>query len=255
MDIGNILIQQLFSYWYLVLLVLATFVIKTPWFKGVFGEFKINLLINIFLSKEEYYLLKNLTLPTSGGSTQVDHILVSKYGIFVIETKNMAGWIFGGANQKQWTQTIYKHKSKFQNPIHQNYKHVKTLESLLNVGSNKLFSLVVFIGSSQFKSPMPDNVTGPATFIKYIKSKKEILLTDSEVQGLVEQIQEGKLKAGIKTNIAHVRHVKSIIEEKSKPSVCNRCGSPMVLRKVKKGDKAGNEFLGCSTYPKCRNTQ
>ena len=68
----------------------------------------------------------------------------------------MKGWIFGSANQKQWTQQIFKHKSKFQNPLHQNYKHVKTLEDLLLIGSNakndSVFSVIIFIGDSTFKT-------------------------------------------------------------------------------------------------------
>ena len=97
-------------------------------------------------------------LPTEDGSTQIDHIIVSQYGIFVVETKNMKGWIFGGEHQKMWTQSIFKHKSKFQNPLHQNYKHIKTLERVLNIESDKLFSVIVFVGDATFKAQMPANV-------------------------------------------------------------------------------------------------
>ena len=122
--------------WYFIPIFIFAVIIKSPWFKGVFkgmvGEWQVNLLITFFLNKKYYHLIKNVTLPTftnrdvdgkEQGTTQIDHIIVSKYGIFVVETKNMKGWIFGGANQKQWTQQIFKHKSKFQNPLHQNYKH------------------------------------------------------------------------------------------------------------------------------------
>ncbi|MGR5279715.1 nuclease-related domain-containing protein, partial [Vibrio rotiferianus] len=88
-----------------------------------------------------------------------DHIVVSKYGIFVVETKNMKGWIFGSARQRQWTQKIYRHSSKFQNPLHQNYKHIKALETLLGCSEEHLHSVIVFIGDSTFKTEMPPNVT------------------------------------------------------------------------------------------------
>lgn len=67
------------------------------------GEFLVNFLLTKFLPKEHYTLIKNITLPTDDGTTQIDHILVSEFGLFVIETKNMKGWIFGNANQKLWT--------------------------------------------------------------------------------------------------------------------------------------------------------
>ena len=116
-------------FWYLIPIVLLLMFFKTSFAKGIFGEFLVNLAVNLRLDKKKYHLLKNVTLPTEDGTTQIDHIIVSQYGIFVIETKNMKGWIFGGEHQKTWTQKIYKHSSKFQNPLHQNYKHTKTIES------------------------------------------------------------------------------------------------------------------------------
>ena len=130
MDITPIINQLLSMLWYLIPLALLAGLFKLPWFKGVLGEFQVNLLLNLFLSKDKYHLIKNVTLPTEDGTTQIDHILVSQYGVFVIETKNMKGWIFGSSNQKQWTQKIFKHSSKFQNPIHQNYKHIKHLKAV-----------------------------------------------------------------------------------------------------------------------------
>jgi hypothetical protein len=67
-------------------------------------------------------------------------------GVFVIETKNMTGWIFGGAEQNEWTQKIFKVSHRFQNPLRQNYKHVKTIETLLGLPSEALFFAVVFVG-------------------------------------------------------------------------------------------------------------
>ena len=99
-----------------------------------------------------------MTLPTEDGTTQIDHIIVSKYGIFVVETKNMNGWIFGSERQKMWTQQIYRHKTKFQNPLHQNYKHVKTLENALDIEPEKIVSVIVFVGEATFKTSMPANV-------------------------------------------------------------------------------------------------
>ncbi len=84
MDVTPI-INQLFSLlWYLIPLALLAGLLRSPWFKGVLGEFQVNLLLKLFLPKDKYHLIKNVTLPTEDGSTQIDHILVSKYGVFVI---------------------------------------------------------------------------------------------------------------------------------------------------------------------------
>lgn len=215
----SLLLNALIQTWYIIPILLILFFFKTPFFKGWIGEFIIDTISKIFLNKSKYHLLKNITLPTDNGTTQIDHIIVSQFGIFVVETKNMKGWIFGGQNQKTWTQQIYKHKSKFQNPLHQNYKHTKTIENNLNIDSSKIFSVIVFVGESTFKTSMPENVTYPVGYIKFIKSKSEVMLTNQEVTEIISQIQSGKLKSSLKTHRQHVKHVKSIISEKENKTV------------------------------------
>ena len=254
----SIYLNMIFSAaWYLIPIFIFAVIIKSAWFKGVLGEWQVNLLIKFFLDKDNYHLIKNVTLPTDDGTTQIDHIIVSKYGIFVVETKNMKGWIFGSANQKQWTQKIFKHTSKFQTPLHQNYKHVKTLEDLLltrcKAKNDCIFSVIIFIGDSTFKTKMPDNVRFARGGIGYIKSKRDIAFSEDEVTDIIEQIESGRLERSIKTNRQHVKHVKEIVKEKSDTKSCSRCNSDMVLRKAAKGKNAGNEFWGCSAFPKCRN--
>lgn len=247
------IIDQVFStLWYLIPIALMISVLNSAWFKGIVGEFKVNLLLKLFLPKNTYHLIKNVTLPTEDGTTQIDHIVVSKYGVFVIETKNMKGWIFGSAHQKQWTQRIFKHSNKFQNPIHQNYKHLKTLESCLGIPFDNLHSVIVFIGNSTFKTNMPENVIHAGGCIRYIKSKKVEVFSQSQVLNLIEIIGTGKLQPGFTSNRKHVSHVKAIIKAKDGEKYCPKCGAKMVIRESKKGANAGSKFWGCSTFPKCR---
>jgi predicted RNA-binding Zn-ribbon protein involved in translation (DUF1610 family) len=222
-----------------------------------------------FLDKETYTLFKNVTLPTEDGTTQIDHVIVSKYGVFVIETKNMKGWIFGSEKQKTWTQKIYRHTTKFQNPLHQNYKHTQTLQSALELEPEKIISLVVFVGTSEFKTPMPENVVYIGGYVPFIKSKIEPILSDNEVQNICNKIESGRLKPSIKTHINHVKHVKTLVETKEKEeqqkkqvevkptlqnreNTCPKCGENRVLRTAKRGGNKGKQFWGCSGYPKCR---
>jgi hypothetical protein len=257
MDLSIYLKMMISAAWYLIPIFIFAAIIKSAWFKGLLGEWQVNLLIKFFLDKNKYHLIKNVTLPTDDGTTQIDHIIVSKYGIFVVETKNMKGWIFGSANQKQWTQKIFKHTSKFQNPLHQNYKHVKTLEALLlddsKVNNDCIFYVIIFIGDSTFKTKMPDNVRFARGGIEYIKSKRDVAFSEDEVTDIIEQIESGRLERSFKTNRQHVKHVKEIVKEKPDTKSCSKCHSKMVLRKAIKGKNAGNEFWECSAFPKCRN--
>jgi predicted RNA-binding Zn-ribbon protein involved in translation (DUF1610 family) len=254
MDPFAIAIQMMGKLWFLIPLAIIAAVVKSAWFKGMAGEFIINLSAKLFLDKEQYHLIKNVTLPTEDGSTQIDHIIVSKYGVFVVETKNMKGWIFGSPNQKTWTQKIYKHSSTFQNPLHQNYKHVKTLESLLGLTDQQIHSVIVFVGDSTFKTDMPNNVTYGGGYLRFIKSKTQSVLSESEVKEITGKIEEGMLTPSFKTNREHVAHVRNIVagKENNNSMACPKCGSLMVLREVKKGQKLGKKFWGCSGFPKCR---
>jgi predicted RNA-binding Zn-ribbon protein involved in translation (DUF1610 family) len=252
MDFTSIITQVISMLWYLVPIGILVAILKSAWFKGVAGEFIVNLSAKLFLDEEEYHLIKNVTLPTEDGSTQIDHVIVSKYGVFVVETKNIKGWIFGSPNQKYWTQQIYKHKNKFQNPLHQNYKHTQVLGDLLSLDANQMFSVVVFVGDSTFKTEMPENVTYGKGYIRFIKSKKQPVLSDAEMESIKRKIETGKLTPSFKTSREHVKHVKTIVMGKENYQQCPKCGSAMIMRKVKKGKNVGKEFWGCSKFPKCR---
>lgn len=256
MDFSPIINQIVGMFWYLIPLVILAIILKLTlkyaWFKGVFGEFIVNITAQRLLDKDQYHLIKNVTLPTEDGTTQIDHVIVSKYGIFVIETKNMKGWIFGSPNQKTWTQKIYKSSFKFQNPLHQNYKHVKTLESLLGLNEQQIHSVIVFVGDSTFKTEMPENVTYGKDYIRFIKSKTHPIITEKEVKEIVSKIELAKFKPSFKTHREHVKHVKRIISEKQSSKICPKCGSRMIVRETKKGQNKGKKFWGCTKFPKCR---
>ncbi len=252
MDFSPIISQVVGVLWYLIPLGILAAILKSAWFKGVVGEFVVNLSAKLFLDKDKYHLIKNVTLPTGEGSTQIDHVIVSKFGVFVIETKNFKGWIFGSPNRKTWTQQLYKRKNKFQNPLHQNYKHTKTLGELLGLSDSQIFSVVVFVGDSTFKTEMPENVTYARGYIRFIKSKTQPVLTEAEVEEIKRKIESGRLASSFKTSREHVKHVKTIIANKAEQKQCPKCGSSMVLRKTKRGQNAGSEFWGCSKFPKCR---
>ncbi|WP_342632549.1 nuclease-related domain-containing protein [Marinobacter alkaliphilus] len=215
MDFGSTFQVVLSEFWYLIPLLIILGLIRTPWFKGKTGEFLVNASARLLLDKSRYHLVKNVTLPTTDdGTTQIDHVLVSEFGVFVVETKNMKGWIFGNPHQRFWTQKIYRSNYKFQNPLHQNYKHVKTLQALLGFDDHQMHSVVVFVGDSTFKTPMPDQVTRGLGYVSYIKSKQEAVLSPDQVKEALEKVASGRLKESFATDRAHVRHVRGLVSER-----------------------------------------
>lgn len=248
------IIQQVFKLWWLIPLFLLIALFKSPWFKGMVGEALVRLVARLRLPAETYRPIHNVTLPTLDGTPQIDHVFVSRFGIFVVETKNMKGWIYGGEHQPQWTQKIFRTSFKFQNPLRQNYKHIKALEAALEVPSEVIRSVIVFAGDSTFKTPMPPNVTHGGGYIGYIRSFREPVLTDAQVERAVALIQSGRLAPSRQTHREHVRQLKSRNDVTAQRR-CPKCGSPMVLRTVARGAAAGKRFWGCSTFPRCRTVQ
>ena len=216
--------------------------------KGWFGEVGVSLGQRIFLNKQIYHQLNNVTIGSKNGTAQIDHIIVSIYGIFVTETKNFSGWIFGDEKNKVWTQSLYGKKSKFQNPLHQNYRHIKVLQEFLGIEEKYFHSIVIFIGESVFKSKMPPNVLDRG-YISYIKSKKTELFSKEEVANIVKALQVGKLPKSFKTGREHIHSLK---RRYGSTALCPKCGSQLVQRTAKRGKNAGQKFLGCSNFPRCR---
>ncbi|MEK6219248.1 MAG: NERD domain-containing protein [Psychrobacter sp.] len=186
-------------------------------FKGFLGETVINVAMWLKLEKDVYHRLNGITLPrANGGSTQIDHIIVSIYGIFVIETKNYKGWIYGSESQRQWTQAFPNgSKYKFQNPLLQNYLHIKTLADLLGLELSYFHSMIAFIGECELKTrdELPENVL-TSGMASYVKKKQDEILTEDEVKSIVEQINSNRFSKSWRTNREH----KAYLKDKHSPS-------------------------------------
>lgn len=199
---------------FLALVGIVGVVLNSAWFKGIVGEYKVNSLLESRLDPKNYKLIKDVLLPTEDGTTQIDHIVVSKYGIFVIETKNISNWIFAN-NGRIWTQKIFRKNYSFQNPLHQNYKHIKTLEKLLGCKENIFLNAVVFTGNCEFKTSIPSGVVKLNSLISHIKSHQNQVIESPKLYEYVTRINSSKLENTIKNKINHIIHVNNIISIKS----------------------------------------
>ena len=140
---------------------------------------------------DEYRILNDIYLPLPDGTTtQIDHIVVSQYGVFVVETKTYSGWIFGDEKSKEWTQSIYHKKSRFQNPMRQNYKHICALADNLGIDKSYFIGVVAFTGDCTFKTEMPDGVVYSRRAADYICSHNTPIIKPSQIDELASAIAE-----------------------------------------------------------------
>jgi len=111
--------------------------------KGILGEKKVAAML-ARLPHNQYRVFNDVLIKGNYGMTQIDHVVLSTHGIFVIETKNYKGWISGGEYSDFWTKNMYGKKFKFRNPLMQNYAHIKTLSEILCVPEDMFISIVAF---------------------------------------------------------------------------------------------------------------
>ena len=212
---------------------------------------------------KEYITFNDILLPTNYGTTQIDHIVVSPYGIFVIETKNYKGWIFGHENSEEWKQSLLGKKNfwgwtseqhKLRNPIRQNAAHARAVKAILkDVGDFAIIPIVVFSNSAELKITTPNHIViNWCNLRSAIKSYKYRCISEEDIGRIVSKISSANITTEGSREI-HANNIQTVQHKKNVAianGICPKCGSKLVERKGKYG-----KFLGCSNYPQCKFTQ
>lgn len=217
------------------------------WDKGEYGES----LVAKKLAKGtqgKYILLQNVYVPYKGKTTEIDLLMIHEKSIFVFESKNYGGWIFGSADGLDWTQSMKGgQKYKFYNPIKQNETHIKALSEYLELPTEHFNSYVVFSDRCRLMN-IPENTASiTITYCSQLKSimrhmmkPSPILFNEEEIIALGNKL----LPLTNRTPEEKAHHVSDLNNK------CPYCGSDLVVRNGKNG-----QFLGCSAYPKCKYTR
>lgn len=229
----------------------ALFVVVIVWrrSKGKRGEKQVAALLSL-LPKKDYKVINDLLIQSGGHSTQIDHVVVSAYGIFVIETKYYKGWIYGGENSEYWTQNIYGHKYQLRNPLWQNQGHCKAISRLLgNSGTFPIHNIVAFSRQASLRV----NRTLPVMYwwrvVPYIKRFKEPHLSEAQVDDIYNKLSAANVtdRTSRKQHVANVKHNQVRRNTAVANGKCPRCGGNLVLRNGQYG-----RFYGYSNYPNCK---
>lgn len=211
-------------------------------------------------------IIPNCYLPMKdGGTTEVDLILIHESGIYVIESKNYSGWIFGSEKQKYWTQSLPSRgkrteKHQFYNPIWQNETHVRCLKNLLQDSKVPYYSYVVFGNDCEIKDLYLISNRCHVTYCRYLL--KEIsenarnagrCLSDEQINAFY-MILLNFTNASDEQKKRHVQEIyakRYPIVQLDGTWTCPLCGGVLVKRVARHGSRTGKTFWGCSNYPKC----
>lgn len=220
-----------------------------------------------WLNSKEYFIINDLLFRKSNGLTiQIDHVVVSPYGVFVIETKNISGYIYGSETANQWLRRWkgyarggrYKEDElSFDNPIRQNEAHIDALSERIGRGLQiPYYSIIAFSPEATLKVKTgQQNVIYWSEIRDYINRFKEPIMSVEEARNIYENIVALNI-ADLEVRNKHAASAnarKKNFETQSKTAVsngkCPRCGGNLVLRQGAYG-----AFYGCTNYPKCKYT-
>lgn len=194
----------------LMLIVAMLLVWNAKAIKGKIGELVVRSQLRCCLPPGEYHFLDDVYLPIGElGTTQIDHIVVSRFGVFVVETKNFTGWIFANRYWAEWRQVIYHDSSFFQNPMRQNYHHICAIADNLGLPKDYIHGVVAFAGDCEFKTEMPEGVVYLRQLSKHIRGFDKPVLKAKEVDQIVVALKEWDSSVTPAQRRAHVRNLKS----------------------------------------------
>lgn len=226
----------------ILIVILAAFAayLGKPENRGKRGENKVRRIIGETI-KNEQYVINDLIVSNDGKTSQIDHIVINSRGVFVVETKNYSGEIYGSENQHEWTQVLAygKVKNKLYNPLKQNATHVYNVKKI--IGKLPIHSLVVFVQNNTYH--INANNVIPLSALKSNLLSGEAVLTVEQMEKAYNLLLASKTEISTKEHIGNIRTQQENIEH----GICPRCGGKLVLRNGMYG-----EFWGCSNYPKCK---
>lgn len=234
--------------------------------KGKRGEMRVFSILSQL--PDEYTILNDLVFRTDKGTTQIDHVVVSKYGVFAIETKNYRGEIYGDDKRQEWTQLIvtkvtyakkwwktytYVTKNHFYNPVKQSLGHAFRIKELLTeFPYAKIVPIVVFTGDAVLENvDSKYHAIYEENLLEVINDYKTTYLTNNDVQRVVSILVGNNVRETVNDR-QHVKNLRTAARQVNatiNSGICPKCGGHLVLRNGKYGT-----FYGCSNYPKCRFT-
>ena len=220
---------------------------SSPIYKGKEGESRVhNILMQL---PDDYVILDDIVLQTNRGTTQIDHIVVSKYGVFAIETKNYRGEIYGDDNRKEWTQMIftdvtytkkwwktytYVTKNHFYNPVKQSLAHSIAIKSLLSEWSVlKVVPIIVFTGTAVLKDVASSyHVVYDFNLLETVLSFRTIYLTDNDVHRVVDILLHNNIRELVddKSHVNNIYASKAEEYNKVASGICPKCGGNLIIK-------------------------
>jgi hypothetical protein len=170
---------------WIVPLALLIAYLSSPRFRGDIAETRVRRILAAGLDKARYTIFNDLEIPAGGGTIHIDHLVVSKFGVFVVESQYARGWVSGGEFQERWKQSNLRRIKRLDNPLHRNALQADAVGRLLGLPASKIHAMVVLVGQKGFRNAMPDRLQTPEKLIRNVRKKGQQLLSDEQAAALL----------------------------------------------------------------------
>lgn len=186
------------QHWHLAWIIPAAFLavyLGSPRHRGRMAYRRVKRVLEQSLNRRRFTQFHGLVLPTGGGSETLDHVVVSRHGIFVIVSEHRPGLLSGGESQELWKQVRFGRARRWPNPLYRAKLQMETLQGILGVPRD-CFHLVVALGG-QDKPPkgIPRQVLLIDRLVSFMESKADHLLTAEQADRMVAALRESRLGA------------------------------------------------------------
>lgn len=202
------------------------------------------------LSRFRYFKLHDLMINNGTMDAQIDHIVVSRYAIFVIETKDYGGSIVGSEWDQNWTQHFKRSQYSFHNPIRQNYGHAKAVEALLGDYNLPIVPIVAFSKRAKLNVETRDNhVVYIEEVNRIVRKYRKKKISRRDAKKIYKLLKKKNIN-NFFTRRRHIRRINKMVKRNKEDvakNICPSCGGELVLRRGK-----SRNFIGCSNYPACK---
>ena len=235
----------------------------------------------------DMYVLHDIYLEQDDLSAQIDYLIVCRKKIYVLECKNLFGDIEIDSNGqfiRKYEVNGKKYKESIYSPITQNERHLNVLKEVRKASKSNIITKQLFLNNFEKNYQSVVVLANPKSCLndKYAKKeiKQKVIRADQLISFIkkceseseepeyfekdMREIAEFYLSKSIPNKSDYAKKYEEFLriekenETKAKNNeelICPKCGSKLVLRTAKNGQHAGNQFYGCSGYPKCKYIQ
>ncbi len=248
---------QLFNIFFIIFLITITaatiIILRSNKVTSYLRKRQLNSATHHLLKSKDYRVINNICITTYFGDLQCDYLIVSQFGVFIVETFDHNGNIEGAEWQAIWKMSERKQKNKsFDNPLQQIERYKKILTNILGISKYDIFPIVVVTGAARFTSKLIENMTFGKGYLDFILGKKRPILSQVKTEQIINIIESEQLRSS--RNKSVLKNTSST-KKQAKTHQCPNCGGDMIVELVESGSDVGQQLLRCTLYPTCRGSK